>query len=627
MDQKLQKTHYREYILYSLGFVFLVILYRTAWLSDDAYISYRSIENFVKGYGFTFNPGQRVQAYTHPLWAFLHVPFRFLHANMYHVGLFVSILTSSLAAAFLVIKSSKEPEKRIFLCLAMLSSAAFMDFSTSGLENPLTNLLLILAIAFYLFRKEHPRFLLILSLFAALLLLNRMDSILLFAPVWLLSFWQNKSLKNVGIVLLGLSPFILWEICALIYYGFPFPMTAYAKLNTSLSRPDLLMQGVHYFENLILHDPFTALIICAGLVLPFVYKKREMYPWVVGIGVYLVYILYIGGDFMQGRFFNTPFFLSLIILAQVLQARLALWSAPGIIVLGLLGSYPPIMSHSDLGKGQIKETYIGDHGIANERVFYFPVSGLIAAKGRKLPDGEWVDQGKKIKKVSGKILIAKYQGFLGYFAGPGKHIIDPLALTDPFLAQLPVVYRPDWRPGHHERLVPRGYFPSLSTGENLLVSADLQKVYTAIDKITKGPIWDKERFLTIGKINLTDTYAQLIDKSFYHMPIAASIPENELQKYTKGGLLVHADAGFELKLNPGKTLTMFQIWMQKDCAYTCVFRNGNKIIRGFILQANSPEAGVAQFSLSAPSEQIDNIVLYPNTALHACQVHDIKLHY
>jgi arabinofuranosyltransferase len=47
--------------------VFFVILNRT-WMSDDAYITLRTVDNFINGYGLTWNVNERVEVYTHPLW-------------------------------------------------------------------------------------------------------------------------------------------------------------------------------------------------------------------------------------------------------------------------------------------------------------------------------------------------------------------------------------------------------------------------------------------------------------------------------------------------------------------------------------------------------------------------------
>ena len=43
-----------------LCFVFLALLLRTAWLSDDGLITLRTVLNLTHGYGLTFNIAERV---------------------------------------------------------------------------------------------------------------------------------------------------------------------------------------------------------------------------------------------------------------------------------------------------------------------------------------------------------------------------------------------------------------------------------------------------------------------------------------------------------------------------------------------------------------------------------------
>src|SRR5258708_38848078 len=47
------------------------LIVKDAWLSDDSYITFRTVDNFVNGYGPVWNVGERVQSYTHPLWMLL----------------------------------------------------------------------------------------------------------------------------------------------------------------------------------------------------------------------------------------------------------------------------------------------------------------------------------------------------------------------------------------------------------------------------------------------------------------------------------------------------------------------------------------------------------------------------
>ena len=51
-----------------LTLTFLAMLIRTAWLSDDALITLRSVLNVTHGFGLRFNIDERVQTYTHPRW-------------------------------------------------------------------------------------------------------------------------------------------------------------------------------------------------------------------------------------------------------------------------------------------------------------------------------------------------------------------------------------------------------------------------------------------------------------------------------------------------------------------------------------------------------------------------------
>ncbi len=74
-----------------------------AWFSDDAYFSFRSIDNFVNGYGLTWNVQERVQAFTHPLWVLLLSTFYFFTREIYLTTIVVSLVLS-LALAWLIVK-------------------------------------------------------------------------------------------------------------------------------------------------------------------------------------------------------------------------------------------------------------------------------------------------------------------------------------------------------------------------------------------------------------------------------------------------------------------------------------------------------------------------------------------
>lgn len=70
-SDKVLRNFIAPFVLLILLGIFALVLYRSAWLCDDAYITFRTVDNFINGYGLRYNTGERVQAYTHPLWLLL----------------------------------------------------------------------------------------------------------------------------------------------------------------------------------------------------------------------------------------------------------------------------------------------------------------------------------------------------------------------------------------------------------------------------------------------------------------------------------------------------------------------------------------------------------------------------
>lgn len=139
--------------------------------------------------------------------------------------------------------------------LILAASKSFVDYSTSGLENPLTNLLIVLFMLVFYSTRRNSRSIFWLSLIAALAALNRMDTLLLFAPPLIYKLYKSPTFRSIIAALLGFLPFLFWEAFSLWYYGFLFPNTAYAKLDTGIRAAQLLHQGIGYFISSAKYDP------------------------------------------------------------------------------------------------------------------------------------------------------------------------------------------------------------------------------------------------------------------------------------------------------------------------------------------------------------------------------------
>jgi len=501
--------------------LFGLILIRNAWVSDDAYITFRTVENFLAGYGIGFNPFVRVQAYTHPLWMFLisvlyFVQFKVLglgsNGGLYFLVLILSILLSCVTAYILLTAGSAEerPELIVFPGAAILFSKAFVDYSTSGLENPLTHLLLIVFLWRFLRGKGGFFELVLLS---SLLALNRLDSILFALPALIFVFISGRSnwRRNTKSLILGFLPLLLWEVFSLFYYGFPFPNTAYAKLNTGIGRSLLVAQGIDYLLSSLKVDIVTLFLIALAGLGVWLEKEKRARAAYLGIALYLGYLVVIGGDFMSGRFVSAPFLASVFLSAHFRSfSRGSLIAASVIVVLlGTTSPRSPIFSILD-PHVEVLADLRDENGISDDKLVYFKRSSLMIngfrdAKGlSRFAGSNWIFKGTKKVSVEGAI------GLFGYQQGPNVFVVDPLALNDPLLARLPLKEKTDWRIGHFEREIPPGYIDSLKKGETVILDPDLAAYYDRLLILISGPLWDSGRLAEIWKFN-TGQYDSLLE--------------------------------------------------------------------------------------------------------------------
>lgn len=514
-------TLQKKWILFPILFLYLLITIISAWLCDDAFITFRTVDNFINGYGLTWNVNERVQAYTHPLWMFLISLFYFLTGEPYFTTLALSVILSLIGVLILVFKISLNLMNSLLVLTALIFSKAFVDYSTSGLENPLTYFLVIIFFFIYLKKKNSNQKILLLSLITSTTALNRYDIILLLLPPLLYYAYKTEKLKSIRYIIAGFIPLIAWLLFSLFYYGFPFPNTAYAKLNHGINSYELIEQGLYYFLNSFYLDPVTITLIFTCLALLFFLKMKSHYPAAIGIILYLIYIISVGGDFMSGRFLSVPFLIAVIIISLLeFKRSLYVTGLIFIVFLGLLAPYPTIFSSSTYGLGPklIKGFRLGptilityDNGIADERLFYYKFTGLL--NYQKLEKHQWVEKALKVKVSKKTPGIYNIAGIFGFYAGPDIHIIDPWALGDPLLSKLPSteywrvgssqqVGDKWWRIGHFTRKIPPGYIESVKSGINVIEDESLRKYYDKLSFVIKGELFDSQRWAEIININL-----------------------------------------------------------------------------------------------------------------------------
>jgi arabinofuranosyltransferase len=379
----------------------------------------------------------------------------------------------------------------VLFVLLLCPSRSVLTFFTSGLENPLA-LLLLAAIVLYADRMDGSqraatRGVLLLSLLA----LTRLDLVLLGAPIVLLKLRRSTVVRAL---LLGGIPFVAWELFSLVYYGSFVPNTAYAKLATGIPHEVILRQGVKYFRTLGLWDAWGALLLGAGTGVALVTRRTLA----LGLVLYGVYLVWIGGDFMAGRFFSTPIVLATFCLCEARWGRVvyvaAIFTLPLLFIDRLDAEQPPFEQWLR-GEGGHWEEW----GVADERQFWASSTGLFtAARPRDVTKHPLY---RFARRADDKLyLVESCIGMVGFYARRDLHIIDPLGLSDPLLARLPVVNPGLFRIGHFEREVPSGYAASALRGIPLLADPDLRAYDAVLLTITRGPIFSTDRVRAIATL-------------------------------------------------------------------------------------------------------------------------------
>ena len=442
------------------------------WACEDAYITFRYIDNWLDGQGLVYNIGERVEGFTHPLWLFLITIPTALGLAVRASALWLSLaitLASVLVAAF---ADRDQQGRKLLFPLALLlfvTHSGWRDFSVSGLEFPLVCLLMVVL---YISYKRHgllgrP---LLHGTMLALLYLTRPELILL-----ALSFYLIEIVRGVWLLLKKEhSRVIIWlrsmirltlpllvlaggyHLIRFLYYGELFPNTYYAKagLGTYWS------QGLTYLWHFWRYSPVLAVAVGTGLLL-LLFVRPWRSAWTANerrlvmlaqILMLFFYITRLGGDFMAFRFYLPP----LVILALLLNdlpnylfARkpVAKVGLAILLLVAVVFTFVPI-------KAPQRVVHIAD-----ERQYYNLWHPAYRALFEEPSEHFWYEKGEILRRLQEDtgyplVLATGNIGYLGYAAGANVRVVDVYGLVDYEVAR-------NWqirqagvrgRPGHENKL-------------------------------------------------------------------------------------------------------------------------------------------------------------------------------
>jgi arabinofuranosyltransferase len=494
--------------------VLTVFFVANAYVCDDAFFSFRSVDNLVRGFGLRWNVAERVQVFTNPLLTLLtSAAYWFTHdpssvpnpGRLYWTILAISYGLSLVSVLCLALRLGASSWFWAFFALLM-SSQAFATFTSSGLETPLTYLFVALFYLRYLEEEPQTRAdLLWLWSIAALAVVSRIDSGLVFVFPFLDTVWRAMRRLGPRIVptlMLASAPIFLWFGFALAYFGFLLPNTYYAKLGLDAAPGAIASMGASFLGLSALEDPLTLLTITAAVVVALAAGDRRSRFTAASIVACIFYVFAIGGDNIGFRMLAPPFLAAAMLLHRHVRVRRP--HPSGRLrgsVLAMLLLYGLLIPSSPM-----RVLFDGPSSF-HVRYFYAASNPLYGLRGGGFPFGAYPgvatpEECRALRTQSFEASISG-GGLAGFCRGPHHHLVMPFGITDPLVSRLPIRVEEPFLPGHVPKALPSGYLETVRTGENRIEDPSLAAYYDKIHRITRAPLLDHERWGDILELNLS----------------------------------------------------------------------------------------------------------------------------
>jgi hypothetical protein len=408
----------------------LVVLIRTTWfhLVDDAYISFRYARNIVDGVGAVFNPGERVEGYSNPLWTgllALGMKAGFTPAPLARwMGASATLLT-----LFMVSRWSRTlTDSRLTHASTVLAFALFLPVSvwaSAGLETPLYTLWVVIAI-WSLGRGVGGGSAIVLvggAWALGLAAVTRPEGLGLFAVGLAWAIARARPVGSVGSVLTAFAgaagctwlPHIAWRRW---YYGEWLPNTFAAKLGGAGSETDVIVRGAAYLTGFVQEAMGMAAIALVVIVVGTL-VRGERHPR-VGAGAvltaaHLAGVVLVGGDGLTAYRFTHAALPGIAVaiglgVAEAARRPMFRWPLTIALIAAVIGG---------LGAPHLRGDLIDDVRRETDEVVGWRTIGL------------WLRQ----RTEATDTIAVLAAGAMPYFSE--RATIDLLGLTDPIIARAP----------------------------------------------------------------------------------------------------------------------------------------------------------------------------------------------
>ncbi|HVE69371.1 MAG TPA: hypothetical protein VNB64_12400 [Solirubrobacteraceae bacterium] len=473
--------------LCALPVLMLVVLaWRRRWLSDDGFINLRIVENLRDGYGPVFNPGERVEAFTSPLWVGLLWVGELLtpSLDLEPVAILLGVASAALGlaagtyGAWRVWDRAGRGPILPFGAVAVAAVAPVWDYSTAGLDTALAFAWLGLAFLCMTLSLDRRRWVAGIAVLLGLGPLVRPD-LALFALAFLgllILRSPGRGLRRAALPLACAAAIpVAYQLFRMGYFATLVPNTALAK-SAGQSSWD---RGWAYTWDFVADFwLFVPLLAFAGAVAVLVRDliargDREAIALVVVTEacalLHVVYVIRLGGDWMHARMLLPDLF-ALALPVMVVRVRAAL--VPALAAVAVWSGFGLVsLRASELqGPYYVEDVrirfvdFVSDSNPVRLRDFARApqYEGGVRLRDRARAHREVVIATVVLPNRSNPTVPARRStrwpvvahfhaiGIAGYAAGPRVYIADAFGLADPIGSRLPAI---DRRRAGHEKLM------------------------------------------------------------------------------------------------------------------------------------------------------------------------------
>jgi len=318
-----------------LSIYIILSLYLKRWIVDDGGISFSYSRSLAEGYGLVPQPGaEKVEGYSNFLWVLLFTPFFIF--NCFHFIATPKIVSTILVGIlfYFIIKICKQfkthPIVGFIINTLIAINTPFIIWTTSGLENPLYALLIIILIfvSVKYLQKKNQKLIYTGAVISLLIAITRPDGIV-FACIFpiailgtgdrFLDRFKSLMLYTFSITFL-IGGFLLFRF---MYFHDTVPNTYYAKEASTIdviktllfSRKELIIKFHSIFHSLseVMSENKLMVLVCILLIIfltEYVFLRGKMKPYLILFfvwGVSLIIYMLLPYDYMKEYRFATPF--------------------------------------------------------------------------------------------------------------------------------------------------------------------------------------------------------------------------------------------------------------------------------------------------------------------------------